>query len=121
MKKISCFENHDLIPLEFQLSQNYPNPFKETTKIKYCIAFKTHVRISIYNHKNEIIETLVDEIKKAGTYEVEFCASYAHTHSKRKIAEGYYYYQMEAGDYSSEKRWLCINRLAGRFNMRLMF
>jgi len=113
-------ENHDLIPLEFHLGQNYPNPFCEMTKIKYCLAYKTRVLISIYNHGNEMIEILVDEVKQAGTYEVEFSASYSQSHQQRKIADGYYYYHMKAGDYSSDKKWLCINSLVRRFNMRLL-
>jgi hypothetical protein len=106
---INQSENHDLIPLEFHLGQNYPDPFMRTTKIKYCVAYKTRVRISIYNHEDEMIDMLVDEIKQAGTYEVEFSASYSQSHQQRKIADGYYYYMMEAGDYSSEKKWLCID------------
>ena len=61
-----------LIPTKFHLSQNYPNPFKDKTTIKYCIAFKTLVKITIYNSEGEMIEKLVDEVKQAGTYEVEF-------------------------------------------------
>jgi len=35
-------------PLKFHLSQNYPNPFSEKTIIKYCVAYKTRVQITIY-------------------------------------------------------------------------
>jgi hypothetical protein len=34
----------DITPFTFQLSQNYPNPFKDRTTIKYCIAYKTKVK-----------------------------------------------------------------------------
>ena len=65
----------DLIPSEFYLGQNYPNPFKNKTTIKYCIPYKTKVRITIYNSEGNMIEKLVDEIKEAGTYEFEFSVS----------------------------------------------
>ena len=39
----------EMIPLKFHLSQNYPNPFKDKTSIKYCIAYKTVVEITVSN------------------------------------------------------------------------
>ncbi len=62
----------ELEPSEFSVGQNYPNPFKEKTVIKYCVAYKTRVQIIVYNSEGKEIEKLVDEEKKPGTYEVEF-------------------------------------------------
>ncbi|MEJ2618408.1 MAG: hypothetical protein P8Z35_25860, partial [Ignavibacteriaceae bacterium] len=63
---------NNLVPVEFYLGQNYPNPFKEKTTIKYCVAYKTRIKITVFNSKGEIIERLVDEEKEAGTYKLEF-------------------------------------------------
>ena len=65
-------EMEDVIPYEFFLSQNYPNPFKDKTLIKYCVAYKTRVKLTVLNAEGEEIEKLIDEEKKPGTYEVEF-------------------------------------------------
>ena len=56
---------NELVPSEFFVSQNYPNPFKEKTIIKYCVAYKTRVQITVYNSEGEEIEKLVDEDKAA--------------------------------------------------------
>ena len=113
----------EVTPIKFLLSQNYPNPFSEKTVIKYCVAYKTRVQISVYNTEGEEIKKLVDEEKNPGTYEVEFSAC----HSRESmpdgkaggtLAQGYYFYRMTAGDFTSEKKWLCINKLSGRFNMK---
>lgn len=101
----------EVIPLEFLLSQNYPNPFKETTVIKYCVAYKTRVQITVYNSEGKEIEKLVDEEKKPGTYEVQFNASIDHSGESRNLPNGYYFYQMLAEDYSSKKKSLYINNL----------
>ena len=99
----------EVTPLQFRLSQNYPNPFKEKTVIKYCIAYKTRVKLTVYNSDGEEVEKLIDEKKKPGTYEAEFNASVCHSHSDqsfrlgRNLASGTYYYRFEAGDYKSEK------------------
>lgn len=111
---------NDLAPSEFYLSQNYPNPFRKKTVIKYCVASKTIVRITIYNSEGKEIEKLVNEEKSPGTYEVEFDCSADHSGKIRNLADGYYYYCMAAGDYYSEKRWLCKNHLVGRFGLKLL-
>ena len=93
--------NHDeMIPLGFHLSQNYPNPFKEKTTIKYCIPYKTNVRLTISNSFGAIITKLVNEEKYAGTYEVEFNAA--------NLQCGNYLLKLEAGEYTSEKKLILI-------------
>lgn len=93
---------NDLVPSEFYLGQNYPNPFNEKTMIKYCVAYKTKVQLTVYNSDGKVIEKLVDEDKTPGTYEVEF--SNCHSCENRNLPDGFYFYCLEAGDYSSEKK-----------------
>jgi hypothetical protein len=95
---------NEFLPSEFFLSQNYPDPFKEKTVIKYCLAYKTRVKLTVYNSEGEVIEKLVDEEKKPGTYEVEFNATAVHSGEISNRSDGYYFYRLEAGDYSSEKK-----------------
>jgi photosystem II stability/assembly factor-like uncharacterized protein len=106
----------EVTPTQFFLSQNYPNPFSEKTTIKYCVAYKTRVQIAVYNTEGEEIEKLVDEEKGPGTYEVEF--SVCRSGEGMNLNQGYYFYRMIAGDFTSEKKWLCINKLSGRLNMK---
>ena len=87
---------NEFVPSEFNLSQNYPNPFRENTTIKYCVAYNTRVQITVLSSEGEVIEKLVDEEKKPGTYEVEFKSS--------ELSEGIYYYRLDAGEYSNFKK-----------------
>jgi hypothetical protein len=80
----------EMIPLEFHLSQNYPNPFKDKTIIKYCIAYKTGVNIQVFNQEHKLIRSLIDQVQEAGTYEIEFDAG--------NLKEGEYYCQLRAED-----------------------
>lgn len=101
----------ELEPSEFSVGQNYPNPFKENTVIKYCVAYKTRVQITVYNNEGELVEKLVDEEKSPGTFEVEFSGLRCHSGESWHLPDGYYYYCLVAGDYISEKKWLCKNEL----------
>ena len=90
-------------PLAFHLSQNYPNPFTEKTRIKYCVAFKTRVQLTVSDSAGEVIDILVDEEKIPGTYGIDFAARASASGEARSLANGIYSYRLEAGDYSSEK------------------
>ena len=112
---------NDYNPSEFYLGQNYPNPFKDKTTIKYCIPHKIKVKITVYNSAGEMIQKLLDEEKKAGTYEIEFSTKDAlpagsqgsayggYPISRNRYLEaGIYFYQLKAGNYLFEKEMKVI-------------
>jgi hypothetical protein len=94
---------NEAVPLAFRLNQNYPNPFRGQTRITYCVAYKTRVQLMVMNSAGEVIDTLVDEDKNAGTYEVRFVVRASPSGKDRDLAGGKYCYRMQAADYSSEK------------------
>jgi hypothetical protein len=101
------FENNvvnNLTPLEFYLSQNYPNPFCEKTIIKYCLAYKTKVKLEVFDSESKMIKVLIDEEKEAGTYEIEFDSFDCHFRESGNLKEVIYFYRLEAGDYINEKQ-----------------
>ncbi len=99
---------NELVPSEFYLGQNYPNPFKEKTVIKYCLAYKTRVIMTVFNSNGELIEKLVDEEKKAGTYDIEFNTYVKHSGENRNLAEGEYCCKIKAGNYTAVKKMLLL-------------
>ena len=58
----------EAIPLSFEVSRNYPNPFNAHTTIEYQIPETGHVRIEIYNILGTVVATLFDEERPAGFY-----------------------------------------------------
>lgn len=102
---------NDYLPTEFNLGQNYPNPFSEKTTIKYCVPYRTHIRLVVLDSEGNEIEKLVDEEKSAGTFEAEFQSAVG----SKQLANGNYIYCLEAtpiggqaGEYKSEKRMQLI-------------
>jgi hypothetical protein len=90
---------NNLTPAEFFLSQNYPNPFSGETSIKYCVAYRTRVRLQIFNTYGELIKQLVDEEKDMGTYEYKFDTALCRSLRGGHLREGTYICQFQAGDY----------------------
>ena len=83
----------DIVPTEIQLSQNYPNPFKARTTIKYCVPDKMKIMLAVFNSDSRKVKTLLNEVKEAGTYKVEFNAN--------ELASGEYLYKLELEDHES--------------------
>jgi hypothetical protein len=88
------------IPATYNLSQNYPNPFNPTTRIEYAIPKQGLVNINIYDVLGRLVSTLVNEVKKAGYYSVEFNAI--------NLSSGVYYYRLESGSFIDTKKLMLI-------------
>ena len=56
---VTSVENEITQPTEFILSQNFPNPFNPTTKIKYSVPQSSNVVIKVFDILGNEIETLV--------------------------------------------------------------
>ncbi len=63
------------IPAQFVLEQNYPNPFNPSTTIKYVIPQQSFVTVKIFDMLGREVATLVNQMKEAGSYFVEWNAS----------------------------------------------
>jgi hypothetical protein len=85
---------------DFNLSQNYPNPFNPTTRINYQISVAGLVSLRVYNLLGEVMETLVNEEKSAGNYNVEFNAS--------RLPSGTYFYRLKVGSFIETKKMVLM-------------
>ena len=65
-------EQQEEIPDKMVILQNYPNPFKPITTIKYEISERSNVVVKVYNTLGQKIITLTDEILSTGIYENKF-------------------------------------------------
>lgn len=61
--------------MNFNLEQNFPNPFNPSTKIYFTLPKETFVKIKIYDLTGQFITDLCNDIFSAGKYEVVFNAN----------------------------------------------
>ena len=90
----------DIVPTKFELAQNYPNPFSDKTTIKFCIPDRMKIKLEIYNPDNKKVNTLINEIKEAGTYEVMLSA--------KELTGGEYIYKFETNDYFDTRKMIVL-------------
>lgn len=87
-------------PTGYKLQQNYPNPFNPVTNIQYEIPTSTFVSIKIYNSLGVEINTLVNESKQQGSYDVSWDGT--------NYPSGVYFYELTAGDFKERKKMVLI-------------
>ena len=88
------------IPKNYELAQNYPNPFNPVTKISFALPTQGFVSLKIYDITGREIKTLVNEIKQAGYYTVNFNSS--------NLSSGVYFYRIQSGDFVQTKRMVLL-------------
>jgi len=93
-------EQTSIPELFFSLHQNYPNPFNPSTEIKYSVTHTSQVVVKVFDVLGRDIETLVNEEKPTGTYEVTWYAE--------GLPSGVYFYQLKAGEFISTKKMILL-------------
>ena len=76
------------MPGDFNLYQNFPNPFNPATQIGYELPKESYVSIKVVDVLGRTVRELVNETQPAGFKNVTFDAS--------NISSGVYYYTMTA-------------------------
>lgn len=99
------------VPKEYALLQNYPNPFNPSTTIIYQLPADSRVRVRVYDVLGQEVRTLVDDVKKAGTWSVQWSPDAVGI----SVASGIYFYKIETASlinygrfYSSVKKMLYL-------------
>lgn len=88
------------LPTGYSLEQNYPNPFNPTTTIRYTLPLSGRVSVRVFNILGQLVTTLVDGNRIAGTYEATFNAS--------ALSSGIYFYRIESGKYVAVKKMMLL-------------
>lgn len=87
---------NEMIPSEFHLSQNYPDPCRGSTTIKFCLAHKAWVKLDVLGADYGLVTRLVDKECEAGTFEAIFDAT--------ETPEGTYMYIFQAAEHVITKK-----------------
>ena len=88
------------IPTEYQLAQNFPNPFNPTTKIRFGLPEASSVVLKVYNILGEEVAKLVNQELQAGFHTFNFDAS--------QLSSGLYIYRIEAGNFVEVKKMMLM-------------
>lgn len=88
------------VPKSYNLSQNFPNPFNPSTKIRFALPSSEFVTLKVYDITGKEVATLVNEKLQAGLKELDFNAG--------SLASGIYFYSLVAGDFKETKKMVLL-------------
>jgi len=97
-----------IVPKEFKLYDNYPNPFNPITNIAYDLppgADQYKVVIKIYDLRGNLVKILENSEKRPGHYIVQWNGT---DQSGQKVANGMYIYSITAADFKASDKMLLL-------------
>jgi len=87
-------EAYDVVPAEYQLAQNFPNPFNAVTTLRFSLPEESAVSIIIYDLLGQKIATLADRAYySAGNHTLIWDGT---DELGKMMSTGVYFYRMEA-------------------------
>ncbi|MBX2822770.1 MAG: T9SS type A sorting domain-containing protein [Rhodothermaceae bacterium] len=83
------------------LFQNYPNPFSESTQIRYFLDTPGTIRIRVFDALGRLLSTLEEGHKNHGAHLIHF--------NRLQLAQGVYYYHLDFRGRSFIKQMVIID------------
>lgn len=91
------------IPLEYSLSQNFPNPFNPNTTVKFALPFESRVTVQVFAVTGELVETIYNGQLGIGYHQFDWNAS--------RFASGMYIYRMSAQSLVNDKSFNSVKKM----------
>jgi len=97
--------NSLMIPIQYFLYPNYPNPFNPITSFVYDLPSQSQVKISIYNTLGHEIKTLVNREQNYGSYTIHWDGNDKYGN---KVSSGVYLYHLNANSFNQTRRMILL-------------
>jgi hypothetical protein len=93
-------ESGENLPVRFELSQNFPNPFNPQTVISYSLDRTADVRLEVFDLLGRKVQTLVNKEMDAGNHDVVWKGS--------EQGAGIYFYRLSTDGQSETRKMVLL-------------
>jgi predicted esterase len=97
--------SESLMPKQFVLYQNFPNPFNGSTVISFQSSVLSLIRVNIYNALGQHVRSLLNGHFEAGYHEIVWNGIDDNGHLS---SSGVYIYQLQVGDVVEQKKMILV-------------
>ena len=94
-----------LLPTEYVLDQNFPNPFNPVTSIRFALPKAGEISLVVYNVLGQEVARPADGMHEAGVHTVEWRAR---DDRGMPLASGVYFYRLVAEDFTQTRKMLLV-------------
>jgi len=94
-----------VIPGEFALHQNFPNPFNPSTEIRFDLPAEGKVELAIYNLMGQNIRTLYTDNMTPGYHAIIWNGT---NDMGSQVATGMYFYSIQTSEFHATKKMLFL-------------
>jgi flagellar hook assembly protein FlgD len=98
-------DNNNQVVKNYELMNNYPNPFNPSTIIEFSIPKTSGVELSIYNVLGQRIATLINGEVTQGVHKVTWNGL---TDNGIAVSSGIYFYRLKSGEFSMFKKMILL-------------
>jgi len=103
---VSDTVSHGETPVtETSLYANFPNPMLHSTTFNFSLRERSHVKLSVYNVKGQLVDIILDE-------DLDPCAEHPvvwnGTANGKKLANGIYFYKLETDNNTFLKKMILM-------------
>lgn len=88
------------LPSGYSLAQNYPNPFKYATSIRYALPASGRVTLKVFNLVGQEVTTVIDAERAAGIHEVDW--------GDENLPSGVYVYRLQTNGFAQTKKFVLL-------------
>jgi FlgD Ig-like domain/PKD domain len=92
----------------FVLAQNFPNPFRASTQVRFTLPERSHVKLTVLDVAGREIATMADGAWDAGSHAVSWSGR---TEAGTTASRGVYFVRMAAGLASGERRFVSVRKM----------
>lgn len=101
-RELTSVASQNLVVSQFQLFDNYPNPFNSETIIRFSLSKPSRVLLAVFDILGREVAILLDEDRPAGAGFSRFDAS------AFGLASGVYFYRFDADGFSETKKLILM-------------
>jgi hypothetical protein len=99
--KLSDDLSDELMPLDYQLNDAYPNPFNPSTSLSFNIPNNENINVSIYDMSGRLITTLINKQLEQGEHSEIWNGM---DHNGNSVSSGVYFYTLHGENISLTKK-----------------
>ena len=94
-----------ILPLEYSLNQNFPNPFNPSTSISFSIPKDGNVNLSVFNLNGHRVKDLINGNINAGIHTVTWNGFNS---DGKPVSSGVYLYIIKSDSFSAMKKMILM-------------